>query len=99
MEIYKFGGASIQNAESIRRVIDIFHKVAPDKLLIVVSAMGKTTNQLERLLSQAVASPIDTVDMESLSEYHLNIAQQLFGDQGQNGVSSVRKLLKELSNT
>jgi len=96
MEIYKFGGASIQNAKSIRRVVDIFHKAAPGKLLIVVSAMGKTTNHLERLHSQAVKFRIDSVDLNYLSEYHLDIAGQLFGDNDQNALSSVRNLLNGL---
>lgn len=46
MKIYKFGGASIKNAERIRNMCDII-RLADDDLLVVVSAMGKTTNQLE----------------------------------------------------
>lgn len=46
MKIYKFGGASVKNAERIRHLADIVAQ-EKDDLMIVVSAMGKTTNQLE----------------------------------------------------
>lgn len=46
MKIYKFGGASVKNAERIRHLADIIRE-ENDDLIIVVSAMGKTTNQLE----------------------------------------------------
>lgn len=46
MKIYKFGGASVKNAERIRHLADIIAR-EKDDLIIVVSAMGKTTNQLE----------------------------------------------------
>jgi len=46
MKIYKFGGASVKDAERIRHLADIVREET-DPLIIVVSAMGKTTNQLE----------------------------------------------------
>ncbi|MBQ0137517.1 MAG: hypothetical protein KBS40_05905 [Bacteroidales bacterium] len=46
MKIYKFGGASVKNAERIRHLADILANESED-LIVVVSAMGKTTNQLE----------------------------------------------------
>jgi len=46
MKIYKFGGASVKDAERIRHLADIV-ATETDDLIIVVSAMGKTTNQLE----------------------------------------------------
>jgi len=46
MKIYKFGGASVKNAERIRHLLDII-SCEKDDLVVVVSAMGKTTNQLE----------------------------------------------------
>ena len=49
MKIYKFGGASVRNAEAIRNVAQIIRS-AEEELLVVVSAMGKTTNALEQLL-------------------------------------------------
>ncbi len=49
MRIFKFGGASVKDAQSIRNLLSIIGKYQDEKLLVVVSAMGKTTNHLEKL--------------------------------------------------
>ena len=50
MQIYKFGGASVKNAEGIRNLARVLKSVGYDKTLIIVSAMGKTTNALELIV-------------------------------------------------
>ncbi|MCX8020531.1 MAG: aspartate kinase [Chitinophagaceae bacterium] len=50
MKVFKFGGASVNSAERIRNIPDILSAFENDKILIVVSAMGKTTNALEELV-------------------------------------------------
>lgn len=47
--VYKFGGASVKDAAAIRNLVDIVAKSQVEKLVVVVSAMGKTTNALEEL--------------------------------------------------
>lgn len=49
MFVFKFGGASINNIERIKNTSDIIRDKADKKLLVVVSAMGKTTNALEKI--------------------------------------------------
>ena len=49
MQVFKFGGASVQDLDHIKNVGNIIRQYADDKLLIVVSAMGKTTNALEKV--------------------------------------------------
>ncbi len=51
MKVYKFGGASVKDAEGIRNLAKIV-SAAADKLVIVVSAFGKTTNALEKVLKE-----------------------------------------------
>ena len=51
MKVYKFGGASINTTDRIKNVAGIVHAAHGDKLLIVVSAMGKTTNALENVVN------------------------------------------------
>ena len=51
MYVFKFGGASVKDADGIRRVIDIVRSKAKEPTIIVVSAMGKITNHLEQMLS------------------------------------------------
>ena len=49
MQIFKFGGASVKNAAAIRNVAKILESYKNEKLVIVVSAMGKSTNALEAI--------------------------------------------------
>lgn len=52
MRVFKFGGASVKDADSVRNVLSVLEKVGHDKTLVVVSAMGKTTNALEVVIEQ-----------------------------------------------
>ena len=79
MKVYKFGGASVSDANSIRNVLQIVGK-AQSPLVIVVSAMGKTTNALERVVNAAFAGDSITAneEIQHIREYHYAIAQALF---------------------
>ena len=50
MKVFKFGGASVKDAAGVRNVATVVKRHAQDDLLIVVSAMGKTTNALEEVV-------------------------------------------------
>ncbi len=52
-KVYKFGGASVKDAASIRNMSEILRQHSTEKLIVVVSAMGKTTNLLELNLNAA----------------------------------------------
>jgi len=52
MRVFKFGGASVKDADSVRNVLSVLEQVGHDKTLVVVSAMGKTTNALEVVIEQ-----------------------------------------------
>ena len=47
MKIFKFGGASVKDADGIKNVYSVLEKVGHEDTLLVISAMGKTTNALE----------------------------------------------------
>ena len=49
MRVFKFGGASIKNAEVVKNVLQLLQHTGYEDTFIVVSAMGKTTNALERI--------------------------------------------------
>jgi len=78
MKVFKFGGASLKNADSIRQVTSIILSYAPDNLLIVVSAMGKTTNALEELLSVRNVKHELQSRLRALRKYHQQIIAELF---------------------
>jgi aspartate kinase len=51
MRIFKFGGASVKDADGIKNVFSVLEKVGHEDTLLVISAMGKTTNLLEKLVN------------------------------------------------
>ena len=77
MKVYKFGGASIKNASGFLNVASILKKHSK-QLLVVVSAMGKTTNTLERIVELSQTNKSIAVEMEVLKNYHYEIVEGLF---------------------
>jgi len=81
MQIFKFGGASVKDANSIRNVGEIIAKYNDDKLLIVVSAMGKTTNYLERIWTSYHEQNSDLADLfGALKQQNDEVISDLFAD-------------------
>lgn len=78
-KVFKFGGASVKDAESVKNVANIIRDFkGDDKLLCVVSAMGKTTNALELVLKQAIESKGTSMpEMQKVYEYHKQIIDEL----------------------
>jgi aspartate kinase len=81
MKVFKFGGASVKDAEGVRNLASIV-KGFPDDLIIVISAMGKTTNALEALTRNYFNGNNEGMlqNISTLKQYHLEIADKLFGD-------------------
>ena len=81
-KIYKFGGASVKDADAVRNLAQIVSQHKDEDILLVVSAMGKTTNMLEKVLAD-FREHDGKLGMEALEEvvaYHDNIVKDLFGD-------------------
>lgn len=80
IKIFKFGGASVKDAESVKNVASIIARFkGEDKLLCVVSAMGKTTNALEEVVKQAITSEGKNLDkLEEVKRFHREIIEGLF---------------------
>ena len=79
MKVFKFGGASIKDAPSIKNILEIISKYEMDNLVIVVSAMGKTTNALEKVVDSYFNDK--TQLQSSISDvfnFHINILNNLF---------------------
>ena len=81
MKVFKFGGASVKDAPSVKNIAVILQKY-PENLLVVVSAMGKTTNALERVLNAWIKGEQNTAlhEAEMIREFHLKIAGELIED-------------------
>jgi aspartate kinase len=79
MQVFKFGGASVKDAAAFRNVSLIIKNHSPARqLLVVVSAIGKTTNALESLLAKAHAQQHFEPDFLALKTYHFSVASELF---------------------
>jgi aspartate kinase len=79
VRIFKFGGASVKDAEAVRNVSSILDLFPDDALIVVVSAMGKTTNALEELhRARYSGSPVEEI-LEHIHTFHLNICRDLLG--------------------
>jgi aspartate kinase len=93
MKIFKFGGASIKDADSVRNIPKILSRYPGEQLVIIVSAMGKTTNALE-LLAEAAYHDDPATDQlyRELYANHMDIATALFA----NGKHSVFEQLEDI---
>lgn len=77
MVVYKFGGASVNSAAAVRNMAEIISRCDSHSLMVVVSAMGKTTNALEALLPTSCNDTQRKERLEALRDYHYTIARQL----------------------
>lgn len=95
MQVFKFGGASIRNASAIKNMANIIIKYGEQPLVVVVSAMGKTTRALEDYVDARVAGVGAEEKLEVVRNYHVEILEQLFNP-GDPIFSAVEELLDEL---
>lgn len=82
MRIFKFGGASVKDAEGIKNVYDVLQKVGFEDILLVVSAMGKTTNALEIVIKNYFEKSSELyASVQEVKKYHNQILIDLFDDE------------------
>jgi aspartate kinase len=81
MLVFKFGGASVKDAEGVINLGNVVNNYIGNQILVVVSAMGKTTNELEKLTNAYFNGTDDLHEVfEGIKEYHYHIAHELFGE-------------------
>jgi aspartate kinase len=81
MKIFKFGGASVKDAEGVKNMASIVKRFAGEDLMIIVSAMGKTTNALENVVNSYWEDKDEaSTHVSKLKDYHLTVMRQLFAD-------------------
>jgi aspartate kinase len=97
MKVFKFGGASVKDAASVKNVATILKEYKQEKLFVVISAMGKTTNALEEFTN---ALYNDLVMAEKLlieiKAYHFNIINALFEDKNNAVFTDLHNAFVEL---
>jgi aspartate kinase len=82
MKVFKFGGASVKDAAAVRNVESILNLFKHEPLVVVVSAMGKTTNALEKVVDARWAADREVFLglVNELRQFHLAILEELFGN-------------------
>jgi len=97
MIVFKFGGASIKDAEGVKNLVKTLHSVGFDNTLIVVSAMGKITNALEQVIDKYYN---DTSALQSaiqeVKKFHNEILLDLFPNESHAVFAKITSLLGEL---
>ena len=97
MNVFKFGGASVNSAEAIRNVAHIVGQHLEAPLVVVISAMGKTTNLLEKVVPGVPATDGKRRELlQQNTDYHLSIADALFADKGDPTFGRLRELFDQL---
>jgi aspartate kinase len=93
MQVFKFGGASVKDVEGVKNVSEVLKQFPEQKIAVVISAMGKMTNALERL-AEAYFYKTDNAEriLEEVKAYHFDICIQLFS-------TSEHPVFIELENT
>ena len=98
MQIFKFGGASVKDAAGVRNVAKILEKVGYAHSLIVISAMGKTTNALEVVVNNYFKAPAQLPEsLQTIKDFHDQIIRELFSDENHPVYWKVDGLFAELS--
>jgi aspartate kinase len=102
LQVYKFGGASVKDAAAILNLCRIVQEHGPQRpLVIVVSAMGKTTNALEEIYDLAYHGGDYSAQLTTLEDFHLGVANELLGEEefdedGDSQYQPLQQRLREL---
>ena len=78
MKVFKFGGASVKDAGGVRNVAEVLENQGFESCLLVVSAMGKTTNALEKVVKEYFEEGDYQQWIQKIKEEHIGIAGELF---------------------
>src|SRR6187402_2021149 len=97
MRIFKFGGASVKDASGIRNVYDVLQQAGYEDVLLVVSAMGKTTNALEVVIKNYFGKSKELqASVQEVRKYHNQILLDLFDDEKNEVFTDVNRLFADL---
>jgi aspartate kinase len=98
MRVFKFGGASIKDADGVKNMASVLKKVGYDNTLIVVSAMGKTTNALENVIHNYFHNKGELQSsLQEVKKFHNAILLDLFDNEQHLVFKKIAGLFDELS--
>ena len=96
MKVFKFGGASVKNSDSIRNIVEIIRSYGTNELIVVVSAMDKTTNALENVLELYLKNNQEYLQkIDQIFIFHDKICRDLF-PKNHNVFSGLKNIITKL---
>mgnify|MGYP003670512512 CR=1 FL=1 len=97
MRIFKFGGASIKDAAGVKNVVSVLQQVGYDNTLVVASAMGKTTNAMERIVD-AYFNDKNSLNaaVQEVIDFHSAIVKDLFPNNQHLIYTKIKTLFDEV---
>jgi len=97
MQIFKFGGASVKDAEGVKNLAHVLSTVGYSNTLIVVSAMGKTTNAMETVIANYFDAKHQLQSsLQDVKKFHNNILLDLFDNEQHPVFETVNRLFQEI---
>ena len=97
MKIFKFGGASVKDADGVKNVLNVIKTVGHEDILIVISAMGKMTNALELVITNYFDKSTEfNASLQEVKKYHNQILIDLFDDEDNDVFFAVNSHLADL---
>ena len=98
MNVFKFGGASVKDAQGVKNVATVLEQTGHTNLVIVVSAMGKMTNALEGVVTCYFKEPAKVKQaIEDIKAYHWSVSKEIFTDSNAPVFKQIQTLITTLS--
>jgi len=99
MRVFKFGGASVKNATAVKNVAAILKRYPDEDIVMVLSAMGKTTNGLEKVVKSYFFNDGQAeLHLNIIKEYHYALAEELFAERKELVFNALKELFSNLEN-
>ena len=96
MKVFKFGGASVKDAKAVKNVKRILDLYPKDNLIVVISAMGKTTNALEALIASHINQTDSSQLYHEITLFHEEILNELFPNKTAKIYRDVEQVLQQI---
>jgi aspartate kinase len=98
LKVFKFGGASVKDAEAVRNMAKIIKSYADQPLIVIVSAMGKMTNAFEELLAKRINEKDASAELAHIKSFHSQIIHDLDLGEDKSLKKGIDKAFEDLDN-
>jgi len=97
LKVYQFGGASVKDAKGVKNLLSVINTTEENNLVVIVSAMGKMTNALEKVVNFYFSTPEEVkAQIALVYDFHFQIISELFENTSHPVFKKILKLINEL---